>query len=124
MRKIIVVVVMVLATLFGATPANAYSNSDDETPGYMSAWEFQNATRGTMSANEQEWGVVGIGSIVVSQNGGKHIVKQYNYGSNWACTGSVAQVAYDQNKAGQYMSSNITLYIYEPPAMTKNPNCN
>ena len=117
MKKIISVFVVLgifAAVLAFASPVFAYSNSDDETPGYVSQYEYNTAPLNqTMSVYEHEWGVVGLGTVVVYQNGGKHIIKAYPYGSKWYCTGSNVQVSYDLNAQGQYIGKYATAYIYE-----------
>lgn len=109
MKKIyalIITLVTVIALSFGGA-----AQAGDGTPGGISYWEYSNLQRGTMSNVEAWLEVQGAGKVVVYQNGGQNIVKQYPwYGGNHK--EDYFQIAYSLNARGQYVSTYITSFNF------------
>lgn len=101
-----------------ASPAQAAPTQDTDHAACISWSEFTYAERGTMSAQEHAWEVVGLGRVVWARDHGRHVIKQYprcNYPQTGQNRGWV-QVAYDLNKDGHYMSSLISQWTLGPDA--------
>jgi hypothetical protein len=93
----------VLLSVFALSPsASAYGS-----PGCWTYTEWQYSERGTMSQIEHYAEVVGLGHVVVYQNGGQNIVKQYPQCNRPQSEGFV-QVAYARNVYGQYMAQYVS----------------
>lgn len=102
MKRIIAPLLLALALAIAAPPADA---KDTTTPGCISHREFLDMERGTMSQVEARNGVTGLGTVIVWQNGGAHVVKSYPW-CNHPPMDSI-QVSYDRNLAGQYMANYV-----------------
>ena len=86
------------------------------TDGCISTTEYNTAQRGTMAWFQDTYSTGG-GTVVVWQDGGDHIVKQYPWCNHSASEGFF-QVSYDRNKAGQYMSNYISWYDFTRTSAT------
>jgi hypothetical protein len=106
MKKIIVIVVMVMS-LFVSAPANA----GDGTPGGISAHEYYAVQRGTMNEVQHFLEVENSGKVVIYQNHGQNITKQYPWYGHSTGDGFF-QIAYSLNSKGQYMSGLILWYDF------------
>jgi hypothetical protein len=104
----------IAAALLTVTPAAQAAPFQDDDKAACIAWgEFHYAQRGTMHAEETAWEVTKLGHVVASQDHGRHIIKQYprcGYRQTGPAPVGWVQVAYDRNKAGQYMASYISLW--------------
>lgn len=102
MKKTIAAIVT--GAILGAAPLTT-AEAAPAQDGCFSYKEWYNAERGTKQEMERYAGVVGMGTIVIYNDQGDHIVREYpTCGGNPAVT---VQVDYRRNKAGQYMANNI-----------------
>ena len=106
MKKIIVALTLMLSMMI-SVPAHAGNG----TPGCVSFNEYQTITRSTMSNVEAFLEVTGQGSVVVYQNQGQNIVKQYAWCGHTTNQGYF-QIAYAKNLNGQYMSQYISWFDF------------
>lgn len=120
-REHLFAVLAVLSFLFAAFcffmagRANAATSvpdhaKDTATPGCVSWPEWHDASRGTMSATEREWQVVGAGHVVQTQQHGQFVLKQYPY-CGYNQSDAFVQVFYAMNVNGQYMAQYVSLWM-------------
>lgn len=109
-------VALVVGQLAVCSTANASKGARAEaytenSPGCISHREWLYFQRGTQSQVESRYGVTGLGKVVVWQNGGDHVVRQYPW-CNHPYPIDFIQVAYDKNVRGQYMSNYVTEFDF------------
>lgn len=78
----------------------------ENTPGCISHREWVHFTRDTMHNTEARTGVLGLGKLIVWQNGGDHMVVAYPWCGHPAR--DQIQVSYDRNRLGQFMCNYVT----------------
>lgn len=106
---LLVVVLAVAAGLVISDQADARTKRTGD--GCISAAEYRAAQRDTMHNLEHQLGVAGAGTIVKTQQHGRHVLKQYRWCGHPVSEGYF-QVFYSRNKAGAYMSQYVTWFQY------------
>jgi hypothetical protein len=117
MRALAVVIVALVAALVGG-PASA------GTPAYLNEncignSEYGHLTRATLGDIERS--VDAVGTTVVAQHHGRSIVRQYRWCGHYTSEG-YAQISYDRNRAGRYMSAYAMLFVYPLGPLQHHPN--